>query len=147
MGQVRYHRVFQRDEIYNQHKLCCVEGCEIHREKIEKYCYLHQRPEEESEEHKERMCYFIKSEDDTLLKIGKSRDIGARLASLQTGSPQKLVLIGMFPNNGNLEKKLHKRLRQYRTHGEWFKIEGEIEELLCIVRSGDDIKLIKYLKS
>src|SRR5260370_41757231 len=73
--------------------------------------------------------YFIQGEQTRLIKIGISRNPVKRLEDHQTGSPDKLILLGSVLNYSLLnvesfpspERNLHKQFAEERTHGEWFR--------------------------
>lgn len=59
------------------------------------------------------------------VKIGLAADPQARLATLQIGCPDRLILRGIveFPNRGIakfVERELHNAFSECRLHGEWF---------------------------
>lgn len=83
------------------------------------------------------MIYFIQAEGVGHIKIGftDSEDAGVRLATLQTGSPVQLRLIGTIPGTVEDEKNLHRRFASECVHGEWFK---PVPHLIKMVHSGDD---------
>lgn len=69
--------------------------------------------------------YFLSA--GPFIKIGKSTGRpDARIRELQTGCPYPLTLIAHIVGGLREEFALHKRFAQYRTHGEWFKHEGEL---------------------
>lgn len=71
--------------------------------------------------------YFILASITNMLKIGTTEQfVGRRLRALQTGSPERLVLIATIPGDNTLERELHKRFVEYRRHGEWFEFVGEL---------------------
>lgn len=59
-------------------------------------------------------------------KIGFSKDVERRLATLQTGNPSPLYIHHVEPVPKNkvrlLEKKLHRELNHKRLNGEWFNL-------------------------
>lgn len=63
--------------------------------------------------------YLVLSEVTGLVKIGKSENVSSRLYSLQTGSAERLVLVGVL-DCGWLEKPLHRYFKDERVRGEWF---------------------------
>lgn len=66
--------------------------------------------------------YFIESSDDGLIKIGQSGDPERRLRSLQTGSWQKLSILGTVPGGRSEERAWHDRFHFARVPGgEWFR--------------------------
>lgn len=67
------------------------------------------------------MVYFVQCRLTGRLKIGKAKDPERRFATLQTGSPTQLVLLGCIPGGRDKERELHQRIpRADRLHGEWF---------------------------
>lgn len=74
---------------------------------------------------RETQIYFIQAAPDGLIKIGKSRCAVYRLTNLRTMSPVPLELRGIMlcPDGGRLERQLHDRFAEIRSHGEWFRPE------------------------
>jgi integrase len=69
--------------------------------------------------------YFIQSLDGGLIKIGYTeQEPETRLMNLQTGSPQKLQIIGLTV--GNRERELHSIFKHLWSHGEWFHPANEL---------------------
>jgi hypothetical protein len=68
--------------------------------------------------------YVIRSGNSDLHKIGVSREPLKRLATLQTGNPEKLILMACYPckNPYSAERKIHTRLRRENVNGEWFRL-------------------------
>jgi hypothetical protein len=74
------------------------------------------------------LSYFIEAVGTGRIKVGKSNDVPRRLATLQTGSPFKLVLRA---TTTMLERDLHRRFRSARIPGgEWFNFTDEISALI-----------------
>lgn len=73
--------------------------------------------------------YFIAS-DDAHVKIGYTGDIDQRLASLQNATPAKLRVLAMMHGAVAVERELHEAFGAFRIHGEWFRREGALAELL-----------------
>lgn len=73
-------------------------------------------PKEEQKSH----VYVLKCGD--LYKIGKSDKPGRRLKSMQLPQPAELIASFESTDAHALEKKLHKQFKEFRTHGEWFKL-------------------------
>lgn len=73
-------------------------------------------------------------DDAKVVKIGCSRyDPKLRLQALQCGSPVTLSLIActhVEHNPLSLEAHLHCILHDYRSHGEWFFLEGPLKALV-----------------
>lgn len=70
--------------------------------------------------------YFVQALDGGPIKIGTSNDVNKRVASLQTGSPMPLRLVGSLPGGRALEKEIHARLCAHRLRGEWFAESPEV---------------------
>ena len=65
--------------------------------------------------------YFIQGEQTQLIKIGQTRqDPEKRLAQLQTGSPDKLVLLKAVESEQGYEAHLHRLFQEHNSHGEWY---------------------------
>jgi hypothetical protein len=67
-----------------------------------------------------QFIYLIQSQE--FFKIGVAQDVRNRLASLQTGNPNELVVISCweFPNAEIVERCVHQRFDGVRKRGEWF---------------------------
>lgn len=83
-------------------------------------------------------------------KIGFSENVEKRLATLQTGNPDKLFIhhTEAVPKDRVrlLERKIHKELRHQRLEGEWFNLDAsEAKSMLifALIRWLDDPTL-KY---
>jgi hypothetical protein len=73
--------------------------------------------------------YVVQAEGDEPIKVGRAIDVHKRLSGLQTGNPRPLKLLYVFPDDGELEWQLHRRLKKARMLGEWFSGEA-VEEFL-----------------
>ena len=68
------------------------------------------------------MIYFIQSENGGLIKIGYTyKSAKSRLSQLQTGSPDKLIILKTEEGDEHYERELHTRFKDLRQHGEWFR--------------------------
>lgn len=72
------------------------------------------------------VVYFVQARSGGPIKIGTTRDLQRRLASMQAGSPVELVVLATVPGDSRTENALHKRLTKYRLHGEWFLDTEEV---------------------
>lgn len=73
------------------------------------------------------MIYFIKAGTRRLVKIGYSKSHPmARLKALQTGSVDRLELIGMLDGEPRDEAEWHRRFKHLRVTGEWFRWTPEL---------------------
>lgn len=79
--------------------------------------------------------YLIKDTATGAVKIGISGDVGKRLASLQTASPNKLILLHVISveDARALELDLHAVYASKRRSGEWFDLgDDEIAQIMAI---------------
>lgn len=60
------------------------------------------------------------------VKIGWSKQVGTRLAQLQTGNPDPIKLLGTVPGGRAKERKIQDRFAHARVHGEWFEATPEL---------------------
>lgn len=73
--------------------------------------------------------YFVEAENG-LVKIGYSANVAIRLRALLTTSATPLKLLGWLPGGTDLERDLHDRLADSRSHGEWFHQTPEVAAVL-----------------
>lgn len=68
--------------------------------------------------------YLIKSDADSLYKIGVSKSPQRRLKEVQTGNPSKVTLITIYQSEiaYKIEKVLQRRYSHLRKEGEWFDL-------------------------
>ena len=72
------------------------------------------------------MIYIIRAGDSSWYKIGVTEsDISIRISTLQTGSPEKLHLMKMYPGGFLEEKAIHKKFSYFRGEGEWFNLSKD----------------------
>jgi hypothetical protein len=76
------------------------------------------------------MIYFIKNVVNGQIKIGFADSPNKRLADLQTGSTDKLVLIRSIDGDKATEAALHERFAVHRLQGEWFTPADEILQFI-----------------
>lgn len=98
------------------------------------------------------MIYFIRGTISGSIKIGYTgKDPGRRLAQLQTGSPERLELLGSIPGGLEDEARLHARFAAYRLRadGEWFSpSDTMMAEIRVILRPvGPSLVVTDHLKS
>ena len=75
--------------------------------------------------------YFIFSEHNSLIKIGKSLDPRKRFLSLQSMIPTPIKLIAIIPEHyPDSEYQLHTRFRHLRVTGGWFQDSEVIRQYI-----------------
>jgi hypothetical protein len=75
--------------------------------------------------------YFVEMEGENAIKIGYSAgSVERRIATLQTGQPRKMLLLGTIPGSMDDERSLHQELKQYRRNGEWFDYTHAMKEIV-----------------
>jgi hypothetical protein len=71
--------------------------------------------------------YFIGNKEYGFCKIGFSKKPHARMLQIQTGSPFMLEMFGFIEGTTKEEKSMHRKFAKYRSHGEWFLLENELQ--------------------
>ena len=100
--------------------LSCVDNLQ----KLSSYSYYKKKPKKL----KTRKSYIIKDKNTGLYKIGKSNNPKNREKTLQAEKPT-YELIKIF--NKNWESHLHKKYKEQRLRGEWFKLNKLQVEYIC----------------
>lgn len=70
--------------------------------------------------------YFIQEGENGPIKVGHAANPLHRLASLQTGNPRELRLVGSIPGGAKDEKRIHEWLSPWWIRGEWFHPDPEV---------------------
>jgi hypothetical protein len=88
------------------------------------------------------IIYFAQAGDHGPIKIGYTSSAPEeRLATLQTGCPSPLRLLGTRHGTGGHERYLHARFASHRLGGEWF---SPADELLSFICSEDELPPIMW---
>jgi hypothetical protein len=83
------------------------------------------------------VVYFIRCGVDGPIKIGTAGDAHQRLRDLSCASPYPLSLIGTIAGGQPLERRIHKALRDFRIHLEWFRPERRVLDFIDQCLSGN----------
>lgn len=67
--------------------------------------------------------YLIEAQNG-LVKVGVGQKVGDRFTATRTHSPVLVRLIAAWPGTPKDEAALHVKFAAYRSHGEWFRLEG-----------------------
>lgn len=74
--------------------------------------------------------YLIRCSSTGLVKIGTTKNVGARLTQLQLMCPTMLEVVATFNAGRDLERSLHQKYADRRAHGEWFALtDADIQEI------------------
>jgi hypothetical protein len=68
--------------------------------------------------------YFVQVGD--FVKIGRSIDVLARFATIQTSTPEHAALLGSIPGGPSVESEMHHRFSPHHYRGEWYRNEGTL---------------------
>lgn len=82
------------------------------------------------------VVYFVLAEGTNRVKIGVSDEFDRRIQSLQSQSAIPLKVLGTIPGDRSVEQRLHKKFAALRLHGEWFRLEWEIDHYISRVCRG-----------
>jgi hypothetical protein len=69
---------------------------------------------------KAAVIYFIQSEHGGPIKVGRADDLAKRVMGLQTGRPDKLVVLAAAEGTRQDERNIHAAFAEHRERGEWF---------------------------
>lgn len=70
--------------------------------------------------------YFVQQGESGPIKIGWSRNVRSRLATLQTATHERLRLLLVLGGKPEDERRLHSWFAHERRGGEWFHSDGEV---------------------
>lgn len=75
----------------------------------------------------QNVVYFVRDQKEPAIKIGVSAGSRSRVSGLQTGNPNKLIVLAWMPGGRKEEKELQKRFEHLNTYeGEWFEAKPEL---------------------
>lgn len=90
------------------------------------------------------VVYVLGTPDSYTVKIGRSIDLGKRLADIQRMSPTPLDVLWSHPGGHELETCLHRHFRALRSHGEWFAFEvPPVPEIATAVREQPWLNVVR----
>lgn len=86
------------------------------------------------------IVYFIAADSVGMVKIGMTSNLEQRLIDLRVACPVSLRVVYHRPGGRWMESDYHKKFAAYRSHGEWFRFEGELRSFIEImVREAEKI--------
>ena len=62
------------------------------------------------------------------MKIGHTQDPIYRMRGLAASSPLPVELLKTIPGDLQSEKAFHARFAEYKSHAEWFRLEGRLKD-------------------
>lgn len=83
------------------------------------------------------VVYFIQAGAGGPIKIGVATDIARRVATLQTGSPEPLVVLATIAGGRAVEGRFHRALSLHRLRSEWFNPTPEVAQAVDLARRGE----------
>ncbi len=81
--------------------------------------------------------YFVQGETTGNIKIGNAANPWARMRDLQMSSSEKLNILHVLHGGRPIEAAFHRRFKEYRIIGEWFRNEGALKDF---IQNPDKIK-------
>lgn len=90
--------------------------------------------------------YFILAPDQMKIKIGQAKDVSKRLNNLRGSSPCELRLLASVRSYGDFEAYLHKKLASSRLHGEWFRADEQVLDVVEAAVDGGAREILAALK-
>lgn len=80
--------------------------------------------------------YFIRQGD--MVKIGRARNVSARLGNLQTAHHTELMLVGCILADEAKEVEIHNQFREHRVRGEWFRLDADLIRFIATLPAFED---------
>lgn len=92
--------------------------------------------------------YIVATHDLKFIKVGMTVNIKQRLSNIQSGCPFPLFLWLSIktPTPKKLEAAIHRLLRDFRSHGEWFCPDDQMLDFISLYASETN-KHVKQLMS
>jgi len=75
--------------------------------------------------------YFIRAGSTPFVKIGWTRNLRMRLSVLQTGNQDTLKVLRVLSGGREREGSLHALFHRLRRRGEWFEMDGGLEQFIA----------------
>lgn len=84
--------------------------------------------------------YFAQTRiDRSMVKIGYTTNLTKRKANMSVSAPGGIHFIATLKGDHETEQYLHDKFASYRSSGEWFRYEGELEEFVRKVQNGEQV--------
>jgi excisionase family DNA binding protein len=72
--------------------------------------------------------YFLRTYCGRFVKIGYAMDVSKRVTAIDLCHPEPLTLLGSVPGNPRIEKFFHRKFKDMRVRGEWFRLSAELKQ-------------------
>ena len=89
--------------------------------------------------------YIYAMQAGDFIKFGWAKDITKRRLQLQTGCPHRIEVIATAAWPRKFEHAIHAKLNNQRTHGEWFSVGGETNEVVRLMHQDDKEPIAPFL--
>lgn len=127
--------------------LCSNPSCMEVSVRDSKYCFRCIRTFRQVKEKQDLSTKLYAVSGADLVKIGIcAKNIQERLSGLQVGSPVPLKLLGYVGCYRSLETDVHRLLWGYRTHGEWFRREPLVDQVVSMIVERDYDSLLQLVR-
>jgi hypothetical protein len=83
-------------------------------------------------------CYLYAVRAGEFVKFGRAVDPVDRLEELQSGHPERLLLLAAVPIHANFERVVHEHFRDKSAGGEWFRLDKDLEEFIARLKNGEN---------
>lgn len=91
----------------------------------------------------EPYVYFMQFGHGNPVKIGFTRNLGARLRSIESNHIEPLTLLVVAPGGKELEDRIHRRLAKFKIRGEWFSDSEHVRGYARELESADLIDKLR----
>lgn len=82
----------------------------------------------------DRACvYFLAADSLGMVKIGTTRNLEQRLMDIRISCPVPIRVVYQRPGGHRMETEFHRRFAAQWSHGEWFRMEGELRDFLDVM--------------
>ena len=91
--------------------------------------------------------YAIGTQSGLYVKFGWTSNVQRRLAQLQTGCPEAVIVLATAKWDRKYEAAIHKMLKHRNSMGEWFHASEETNRVIGMISSGNKAELDAHLSS
>lgn len=77
------------------------------------------------------MIYFIQSGE--YVKVGYTGNLKSRYKQYVTENPNPVYLLATINGGYDIERKIHKQLKEFKHRGEWFVYTDQVKEKIALI--------------